>query len=506
MEAITPFDNPLLNYEICQYLTRKDLTRCVLVSKDWAAWFSPALWRDLDFRGRRSGDIHILSRHWEHVRVVRNICMWKAGTIREQLPLLRLQRLEIDREYSLNGSHHAQIRLLPVLGKISTLQHLQISLELDRDNIYQQWLRTFEALPQLESLGLRGGLFVSGKAILNFLQMCRRLKSLSLSFSGSEDYAEEEDRQEYRDARAEIERMPELRLCELSFVQAGTDIRLVEENILQPLLGRCPRMEKLGLGWVNQESTMQYLFRTLQENKLVKLRHVSILGFHHEHFQDLFAKALAHVECGMESLEFRSNPTKSVIQSLLQYHSHSLTKLRLECYSILFCTLSELLTGLPNLRVFRAGVSIGRFSEGEIPDKDWECIGLRNLQLQLCGYGSDDMSHPGWKGSRTKIQLDYVFSKVAKLENLQVLSMGGQVKDLYLKKHGYLTQLADLKELQVFDLGTTWNNKFGKREALWMIENWPKLMQVIAQGTPPIFKGTLLKKRPQMGDLDEIYP
>src|SRR5688572_21658371 len=50
MEKITPFDIPLLNNEICQYLSRKELAHCVLVSKAWAGWFSPALWRDLDYR------------------------------------------------------------------------------------------------------------------------------------------------------------------------------------------------------------------------------------------------------------------------------------------------------------------------------------------------------------------------------------------------------------------------------------------------------------------------
>ena len=495
MEAITPFDIPLLNNEICQYLSREDLTRCVLVSKDWAAWFSPALWRDLDFRRSRTVDIHTLSRHWEHVRAVRNICMWKAGTIRELLPLLRLQRLDFDGSSDRGGVHLTEIRVLPVLEKMSTLQHLRISLELDRDNIYQQWIRTLEALPHLKSLILKCQQFLRGKVILDFLQKCHRLERLSLYLSGVVDYNEEEDRQEYRDAKAEMKRMPEMRLCELSLCSG---IQLIEENIIQPLLERCPRIERLELDGGTTQPTLQHLSKMLKENKLPMLRHLVAGGLYEYHLQVAFAEVLS--QCGLESITFWNYPSELVVQSLVKYHYRSLTKLSIHLMEISTWTFAELMAGLPNLRSFTGSIQHDyNYSYKGLPlDTHWKCVDLRSLRLRLSVYGPDIIGGSRWATSTAKPRLDYVFSEVAKLESLQELIIECRVNNLFLKKHGYLTRLADLKELKVFDLAKVSHKSFGKQEALWMANNWPKLLQVYAEDVPAIFNDTLLEKRPMV--------
>ncbi|KAF9348488.1 hypothetical protein BGX34_002458 [Mortierella sp. NVP85] len=504
MEKITPFDIPLLINEICQYVSRKDLTRCVLVSKAWAASFSTVLWRDLDCR-RATPDILTLTKQREHIRSMRNITWWKAGNIREALPLLHLQGLEFD-DSGGHGLHRMEIRVLPLLEKIPTLQHLRISLSLDHDNVCQQWIRTLTGLSQLESLSLRCQEFVDGKVIQDVLRLCHGLERLSLEIPYGERFIEEEDLQEYRDAKMAIERMPETRLRELSFrpdrISLYPDGSLVEENIIMPLLGRCPRTEKLDLGWKYQESTLQHLSKLLKDNKLPRLRHFIIGYLEEKHLQKALAEALSHVKCGIESLNFRCKPSDSVMQSLIQYHSRSLKTLDFQC-SLSLCGVSTLMAGLPNLRSFRKSIKINHYSD-DIPDKHWECHDLRILQLRL--YGLDTrLLNCSSRRLTVKPHLNYVFSEVAKLTSLQVLILGKDEEDLYLNRHGYLAQLANLKELKVFDLAKISHKASGKQEALWMVKSWPKLLQVYARKAPVIFKETLQEKRPLIEVLDQEY-
>jgi hypothetical protein len=497
MEKITPFDIPLLNNEICQYLSRKDLARCVLVSKTWAAWFSPALWRVLDC-GRRTPDSLTLTRRGEHILVVRDISMESAAAIREQLSSLNLQGLEFKAHGKEGGMHRAEIRVLPVLERIRTLQHLDITLSLDLDHINQQWIRTLEALPHLESLSLRCERFVEGKTIQKLLQMCERFERLSLVFQGGV-CIEEEDRQGYRDARAAIEKMPAMRLRDLSICLG---FELVEENIFQPLLERCPRMEKLEIGGCHKEesTTLRHLFKSLKENKLPKLRHLRP-GNTVRYAQEAFAEALSSVECGMESLELSEKPSELVVQSFIQYHSRSLTKLDLGYPRMSLWTLSDVMAGLPSLRWFRGAIEgEAEYEDREIPsDRHWNCVDLRCLHLSM-GHGHYSVQYPigstGWAESDQKRVLDYVFPEMAKLRSLQKLSIGFNVEDLCLKINGYLEQLASLNQLKIFDLASTPHGSIGKQEALWMVNNWPMLSQVHAQDATMIFRGTLLKNRP----------
>jgi hypothetical protein len=150
---------------------------------------------------------------------------------------------------------------------------------------------------------------MDGKVIPRILQLCHRCRRLTLRFSTEIGYIEEGDTQEYKDARAAIEEMPEMRLCELSCCSGN---ELVGENILQPLLERCPRMEKLDLSIGTTGSTFQHFFKMLKENKLPKLRHLITAGPYESHLQAAFSEALSHVEYGIESLTFWHN---LVIQS-----------------------------------------------------------------------------------------------------------------------------------------------------------------------------------------------
>jgi hypothetical protein len=89
----------------------------------------------------------------------------ESYVIREQLPFLRLQRLEF-----FGTSSEDELLVLRALEGISTLWHLQIALSLNRSDVHQQWIRKLEALPHLESLALSSVYIVDGEVMQDILQ------------------------------------------------------------------------------------------------------------------------------------------------------------------------------------------------------------------------------------------------------------------------------------------------------------------------------------------------
>ncbi|KAF9364083.1 hypothetical protein BGX34_002585, partial [Mortierella sp. NVP85] len=194
------------------------------------------------------------------------------------------------------------LHVLPVLGRISTLRHLQIPLALSDDNVCQQWIRVLEALPHLESLGLKCEELVKGWVIPRVLHLCRGLQCLSVRFMEYRHPIQEKDWREYWDVKATIETMPEMQLRELSFYQS----KLWRKNIFQPLLERCPRLERLSLSWTYDEAFFQYLIKILKENKLPTLRHLSMGMPNRVDLDNLLIEILSHISCGLESFNYGS--------------------------------------------------------------------------------------------------------------------------------------------------------------------------------------------------------
>jgi len=124
--------------------------------------------------------------------------------------------------------------------------------------------------------------------------------------------------------------------------------------------------------------------------------------------------------------------------------------------------------GLPCLLTVRAGIDEQRDLHDILPlDKDWKCVGLRSLRLNLRNV----------HGSIENGCMGYVFLQIGKLRSLEELGLESEL-DMYRKKHGYLEQLAGLKQIKILDLSNTNRKELGDQEAFWISENWPKLLQV----------------------------
>ncbi|KAK3823133.1 MAG: hypothetical protein J3Q66DRAFT_437546 [Benniella sp.] len=268
---------------------------------------------------------------------------------------------------------------------------------------------------------------------------------------------------EYRGVEAAVETMPEMQLRELSFDQSE-------------IWG----LEKLNLKWTHDEGLFQHLVKTLKENKLPALRHLSMAVRNRAGLNILHIEVFSHISCGLESFYCRSDDASHVAQPLTKHHSHSLTSLALHHSWISIGAFLELMVGLPCLQTFAA--TIGGTPNGNndfLLDKYWECLGMRSLQLQL-----------------KYCALDYLFSEVSKLASLRKLRIRCDPMEPYSKSRGYLEQLAGLKQLEHLEIAHTKHNALGEDEAQWMVDNWPRLLQVYEQHAPAVFKETLLKGRP----------
>ncbi|KAF9364072.1 hypothetical protein BGX34_002574 [Mortierella sp. NVP85] len=432
--------------------------------------------------------------------------MAEAGAIRDRLSFPNLQRLEFSYSWNSSGLHRVELRVLRMLESIQTLRCLKISLALHHDDVFRQWIRTLQALPFLKKLELSCHQFVGGMAIQEFLQQCHRLEFLELGFVGNNSNVDQEDQDELQAAKAAIEKMPVIQLRRLSF---SSTFDTYSETILHPLLERCPSLETLDLSRLNHIPTLKHLTSTLKDNRLPNFRHWLVGGLYGEDSQNAHAEMLGSFGCGLKSITTAGDPGSLTLEALTQYHVHSLTSLNLNDTPVKLLTFSNLMVVLANLRSVKAFISSESSEEDfdKAIDEEWMCIDLRSLELHLDTptvtrkRARRFIDGHQWRGSRAQRCLDYVFSQVTKLRDLEKLQLSCSQDDLFLMKRGYLGQLAGLKRLRTLDLNKTPPSEFGELEALWMLRNWPKLAQVKDQGAPEVFRTTLLAKRP----LIEVY-
>ncbi|KAI8351955.1 hypothetical protein B0O80DRAFT_455112 [Mortierella sp. GBAus27b] len=475
MEKIVPFDIPILSREICQYLSSEDLSRCTLVSKTWLAWFSPALWRDISFR-RGSPDLEVLAKQQEHVHTVRELAMVTAGTIRQRLTFPNLQRLEFSRGWNNSGLHRTELRVLQTLEGIQTLRHLRISLALHHHDVHQQWIRTLQALTHLKKLELLCHQFVGGMAIFEFLQQCHRYEYLELEFGGFNHNIDREDRDECNALKTAIEQMQDMRLREVAFI---TSIDIYTETVLIPLLERCPLLETLNLERLNHSASLRLIASILSDGSLPNLRHYRAGTICGDSSQDAHVKFLGSLRPGLESFGVNGDPGTATIEALVQHHAHSLTDLNLNTTPVSMSTFSSLMAGLPNLRSMKAHIGTEGMLDISIDravDIEWTCVDLRSLDMHLdtphksYGYRSRKKARRVidgrcWRGSKAQRCLDYVFSQITKLRDLETLHLESTQHDLFVMKSGYLGQLAGLKRLRAFDLDETMPKDFGELQS-----------------------------------------
>ncbi|KAF9583684.1 hypothetical protein BGW38_008866 [Lunasporangiospora selenospora] len=272
---------------------------------------------------------------------------------------------------------------------------------------------------------------------------------------------------------------------DISIVLEDGDIS--ERDIVFQLLVRCPLLERLSIPMYYDRGE----FTDLQDILGIHcplVRHLALgelVGFEDEDVAEVIESCAAGL-CSFKTHEGLEMDHMTV-RALAQNHGRTLETLDLaensRWPSHLFL---DLVQELPNLQVLKASLDFTIFHQGEKVDydetrfgRDWPCRGqLKTLYLALF-RGSDaeeeERYRPGGD-SATDRYINYMYSQVGAMVQLQELSLGGWM--MLLRSEWGLYRLAGLERMRVLDLRDHTFVRLTNEDVLWMAEHWRGLAQV----------------------------
>ncbi|KAG0277363.1 hypothetical protein BGZ96_002893 [Linnemannia gamsii] len=518
MEKDHAFDDAVIRAELVKYLTPRNMTNLCLTCKQSFDWFVPHLWHTRAFYTNLK-NIPGLKRYQQYVKVIEDLAINLAVESRDFWAFPNLQSVEFVqhsvgqyRGYSGFGSYNTPVpsysqhafgssiggvnaarvdlRLVLLLRSVPLLQDLTITLALDNSDVFQHFLASLQSLTQLRTLKMTCNEYVNPTHIHRVIHASRRCEELDFSFSGVDSFKGIEEREEYEQARIDMEGMEDLAVKTLKL---ATTLEDQEVAIMVPLLKKCPLLEELHMFTIKAPETVDLLKEAfingacpqlsvfhpgregaLKDDPLPVL--LSVMG------PNRGVNAVGLKKIKITSAQFKSESALAMTEHL----SGSLTEVHFQDHIMNFEVFNELVTGLPLLQSIRARINeisvqtvdINKFDQ--MCSRDWVCLGLKTLQLgsQLT-QGIPTVKGDSWKQSLPKRCMDYMFSQFAKLEQLEEWDFVAGPVDLFvLSAGGYLRQLSELKSLKKLGLGPRTVYRMGAKEAEWVAENWTSLENV----------------------------
>ncbi|KAF8925838.1 hypothetical protein BGZ58_000431 [Dissophora ornata] len=543
------FDIPLLQDGVTQHLTRRDLARCALVSKEWSAWFTPALWRCFNFAYRGTAatsqeGLSILSRHRLHIQTLKGFENYANTLTLDELPVFpNLVALECVSNIFYLFEHS----LIQVVNDTPSLQTLSAVFSYFQEITQEQFLKMLESHPNLSSLDLTWYNLDQTPPIQQIIQACSNYESLRLNLRSSgavgwetdantnvgdgvgENTTAETDADDAADtdtkaagcepeenravARNAIEQMQDTRLRVLSI---RLSFEYQEFDILVPLLRHCPQLYRLHLVSVCRPEALEQITDIFQNKGCPRLKHLE-LGLILSLREEPIARLIRATGCssddyhgGLKSLTM-TDPLpfgEECVMAITKYHGATLTSLNLEVNMLPMSVFLKLVSNLPGLHSLVAAASLTQGDDIELRDfdktvgKQWNCLGLRKLVLSLESERDDE-------SPLEDSCMDYVFSQIGKFTELESWAMEVAFNELLLENR-YLEQLQGLKELRTFDLRNYACFRVSVRQAEWMVDNWTRLVHLKLRGVSPTLVDDLddyslretaevmLRKRPWM--------
>ncbi|KAF9341723.1 hypothetical protein BKA57DRAFT_443901 [Linnemannia elongata] len=518
MENDHAFGDAVIRAELVKYLTPRDMTNLCLTSKQSFDWFVPHLWHTRAFYTNLK---HIpgLKRYQQYVKVIKDLAINLAVESRDFWAFPNLQSVQfvqhstgqyrsnagfglynppvpVYSQYafgsSLGGVNAARVdlRLVLLLQSVPLLQDLTITLALDNSDVFQHFLASLQSLTQLRTLKMTCNEYVNPTHIQKVIRACRQCQELDFSFSGVDSFKGSEEKEEYEQAKVDMEGMEDL---SVKILKLATTLEDQEAAIMVPLLKKCPLLQELHMFTIKAPETVDLLQEVFMNGACPQLSifHpgrdaalkddplpilLSVMG------PDRGVNAVGLAKIMITSAQFKSESALAMTEHL----SQSLTEVHFQDHIMNFEVFNELVTGLPFLQFIRARINeisvqtvdINNFDQ--MCSRDWVCLGLKKLQLgsQLT-QGIPTVKGDSWKQSLPKRCMDYIFSQVSKLEQLEEWDFVAGPVDLFiLAAGGYLRQLSDLKSLKKLGLGPRTVYRMGAKEAEWVAENWTSLENV----------------------------
>jgi hypothetical protein len=279
-----------------------------------------------------------------------------------------------------------------------------------------------------------------------------------------------------------------------------------EENILVPLLEKCPLLEDLRLEKLEDEVLVE-ITKSLKSGNCPLLKNISSYGVrgyarNHKGMHSLLY-AVGHKD--VDSSSFNVYPTRSesdneqrglatYIQgfsgiewctALTERHAQTMTRLEFESNILLsVTTLADIAQGLPRLKNLRIGLCLSDSpldSERiKLLQRPWALKDLQDLTIDFTlPYHVKNILDPAWSGSAIDQYMTWIFSGIGESTQLKSLDFDNP-RDLLslILEPCYLLKLSELKQLKKLHFHCFLPEIMGSAEAEWMIDNWPRLIEV----------------------------
>lgn len=513
MEKDHAFDDAVIRAELVKHLSPRTVLHLCCTSKKSFDWFIPHLWHTRSFYVNLK---HIpgLKRYQQYVKVIEDLSINLAVESRDFWSFPNLQSVQFvqqstgqHRNYSMYHSYPAHsfgqtfgagsvnaarvdLRLVLLLQTVPLLQDLTITLALDNSDVFQHFLNSLQSLTHLRKLKMTCAEYVNPTHIQKVINACRQCEDMDLSFSGADAFKGVEEKEEYEQAKIDMEEMEDLAVKTL---RLSTTLGDQEAAIMVPLLKKCPLLQELHMFTITVPETVDLLTDALRNGACPELR-----IFHPGRDSPLLNDPLPALlsvmgpdrgvdAVGLEKITITSTQFKfESALAMTEHLSDSLTEVYFQDLFMNFEVFNELVTGLPLLQSIRARlneisvqtVDINKFDQ--MCSRDWVCLGLKKLQLgsQLT-QGIPTVKGDSWKQSLPKRCMDYMFTQFAKLEELEEWDFVAGPVDLFiLGAGGYLRQLENLSSLKRLGLGPRTVYRMGSKEAEWVAEHWTSLENV----------------------------
>ncbi|KAF9916947.1 hypothetical protein BX616_002350 [Lobosporangium transversale] len=566
----SPLDIPHIRDCISQYLPRRDLARCVRVSKDWSLYFTPPLWSSPNITNYRfdaktlEAQAKSLLRYRQHVKFLNLNNFDASGLVstsasdRHEFPNLR--RMYYRNVFNAGLDPAESLAFIGTLRSIDTLWLEYLDGDDDKaQDLLASILSNPSSLPNLRDFMLHGRAYSVQRVQQLFIIVCSRCQIVDFRLVLNRPQARNIPALDALEITIQ-EQMPitKIRSLKIDFLEYSA------QAYLTSLLGKCPDLEELHLeSFTASDEKCQRLVQLMKSNyyprlcrlyvefcsesgitetermllELLQIAGAGKIEYHSkiEHYIDkhpnndtssgrghLHSSGNGNGSGGLETLvtEAASPFSPLLAATLLQHHSQTLTRfahkglLSMSVFSMLVCGLLKLhiLDVKLDINVYlhknmddnidndkdctnkhEDGSTLSIPGQTSFPSLDfrpWACLDLCKLELTICAqeYECEDYESSSWMTPQAERSLDYLFSEIGKLQLMKVLNIrtsGTNLRDIFsvAANGGYLDRLHRLKQLREVEyIPEPFTCKWDAKEAAWIEENWPRLVEIEVAG------------------------
>ncbi|KAF9436266.1 hypothetical protein BGZ76_004448 [Entomortierella beljakovae] len=255
---------------ISEFLFRKELFNCSLVSKQWSIAFNPVLWRRVDTERMKRDSFAAMSRHSHNVRSIIVHYDYVHSIFQPFFPNLRTLKFPIS-----PSIHQRGVSIRTITYFLQSLPSVK-RLKLNFDSMagfysgFEDLLCALETHPNIDQLDIRFMTKIFGESILRLIQTCRRYKSINVLFGPRTSINDWREMRFDNKAIPQVVQYQDTKLRELTI-----PLGLFEESEkIVKILGYCPMLERLDISSLSGNDTVKAVCEHLP--KCTLLNHLRI--------------------------------------------------------------------------------------------------------------------------------------------------------------------------------------------------------------------------------------